>query len=406
MPNKPRTPLSLAIERQLHSMRVSGVTDAQIADASDMMAAVIEKSHMNDADLNALYVGDDPATRKFAFYKIEDDNLNHAFTQCFPPRMVTPGDSMQPIPLPPREWKAPETSQWRPGMLEREYLWKLSDAFADAGRSHHNPFDSEPYYPAAEFEKVSPPLSGDTQVLKAVYEGDNPGSETNYYFWYQKLPDGLEAVLKKLPSNFPLFDFGAPVTEAPESEPEDLKLLAQKAGEAHAPQEPLPAPADFGSNMDAVNSGRSVPRNQILVNEDAVLTGQNAMCVSAKVDMRYLAAVDCKADLEASLREAGISVLPLTKGSYPRLVLSIDTQSGTVSTGYQVQDYLVVSADLSFKRLYQNNVHGRPEKYIEGTVWKTAFYGTALHASEVRAAIKSQLINEFIRAYKSANNLP
>ena len=82
-------------------MRVSGVTDAQIADASDMMAAVIEKSHMNDADLNALYVGDDPATRKFAFYKIEDDNLNHAFTQCFPPRMVTPGDSMQPIPLPP-----------------------------------------------------------------------------------------------------------------------------------------------------------------------------------------------------------------------------------------------------------------------------------------------------------------
>jgi len=170
---------------------------------------------------------------------------------------------------------------------------------------------------------------------------------------------------------------------------------------------PFPVFVNNNGDIDAANSGTAVNTDEI-ADADDLLAGQNKMRVDVSITGdNDIAPSAYQSDIEASLRQAGITVLPDHPGIYPRLDLQIDVSFVDEGVGFSTRTYLLYTVQLNYVRLYSNHLHNRPEKYLAAVIWSDAYdaYQPALHSLAMRGEVDDHLTAHFIKAYKKANNI-
>lgn len=224
---KLRSEDSLAVERYLRSRLMGGATESQIIQLSDAIAekflgdiASEDRSHFisgtgneRQVVLGRLSLGTEGGPQDSKNRAME--KLMSEIQHMIPPRAVFFGlfewdpspyyrDKEKPLPA----IEGPIGEGYRPaGSLVREYLQSLKTVISDRS----------PNVPASEtaWNQIKELHPGD--ILVCTYQGGFRDTAWAELFWHKKSPDGLDRVLKILPSDHPIRRIGPARESAPAS---------------------------------------------------------------------------------------------------------------------------------------------------------------------------------------------
>jgi hypothetical protein len=219
-----RSETSLAIERYLRTRYQGGGTDAEIIALSDAMAARFDAASLSpDERESCMDRNGAPKLLLWTLHAKHPDadkpvmkDLVAEMNDCIPPRLCFDELFERPRqhefvdkPL-PTDKHAGLTPPSKAGMLASEHLVALEKAiyyiFDYNGHAGGNP--------AGSWDSVK--QFGSAKVLECVYRGEKVGSRIGTtYFWYERMPSGLEQALKTLPPDHAIRQIGPPLTAGP-----------------------------------------------------------------------------------------------------------------------------------------------------------------------------------------------
>ena len=156
-----------------------------------------------------------------------------------------------------------------------------------------------------------------------------------------------------------------------------------------------PAPAAAVSKLPPPDEGKGE-----LIDKQQSLAGQNEMQVEVEIPwLQDISEADLKSDLEARLKENGITVIPSDPNSRkPILKIYVGAFSGS---SYSV----VYSMDIQFIQFFPVKTAGRPTKYVKGATWEREYFGVigALITPQLRGIADKQLGSGFIAKWREVN---
>jgi hypothetical protein len=135
-----------------------------------------------------------------------------------------------------------------------------------------------------------------------------------------------------------------------------------------------------------------------------VLAGQNKMAVYVTISGdNDFSPSEVQSDVENSLRQAGITILPSSKRTYPQLWVSVDVT--TSQEGLNGPYFVIYDVAMKYQRLYSTQLANGGTKDVEATVWQTGAYGLmyAVQSMSIRSDEVGGMTNEFLKDYGEAN---
>jgi hypothetical protein len=163
------------------------------------------------------------------------------------------------------------------------------------------------------------------------------------------------------------------------------------------------APRDAVAVSSAPTPARTSAPSLEFINPALVLRGERAMSIRIFVDgIQDIPVSTYRADIEAQLRDAGITILP--DDQWPKLSLNINAMLQRDSARMPMTIFTV---ELEFRQYFPiQHEPGKPG-FVKATTWSTAKYGvmSSILALSVRS-YANDLTTEFIKKYKEANSAP
>jgi MFS family permease len=227
----PQSDNSLAVERYLRSRLVGGLTDKQVTQLSAAIAREFDAANIGPKQRSLCLTGEGDKRYLYLYIvhslasgeltpaetKEAANQLVMAILHMIPPRAVF-NDLFAPSPsiLDAKPMAAVDgdihLGPRKPGMLIREHLESFKHAiYYLTGQNKRNKES-----PLAYWSQVDNLKAGD--VLYCVYQTESADLISRpFYFWYQKVPDGLSDLLKTLPVDHPIRQIGPPRDSAPDS---------------------------------------------------------------------------------------------------------------------------------------------------------------------------------------------
>jgi hypothetical protein len=271
---------SLAVERYLRSRLVGGLTENQIIELSDSIAAKFDAADLPAKEREWCFWGKGDK-RKIALCKLDDfrsssslaspeakraaKQLMEEIMHMIPTRAVFSGlfsnsSSERPVksfpvetPLPPID--SPIGHGYRPaGALVRERLQSLETVIrimSDDNRTADRAFDMvKSLGDQANDSSLEQYRERGPAVLVCGYQGGFKDTSWKRLFWYKKDPDGLAQLLKTLPADHPIRQIGPIRDSAPatlelalQANPHSAdQLLKEIAEEKERAERPPPGP--------------------------------------------------------------------------------------------------------------------------------------------------------------------
>jgi len=241
---KARSENSLAVERYLRSRLVGGATENQIVQLSNAIAAKFDAADFPPKQRGYCITGagDQRMILLYMLNQLADGELSPPETKSaakqlrgtinhmIPPRAMFRGlfdDSPSPFSLGPPAKPLPavegpiDNDKRVAGSLSSEHLESFQKAIYEL--SGFMPPNNNKAFPVTYWNTVKEFQPG--YVLRCQYQGEYTDSVSRpYYFWYQKVPDGLNEVLHNIPTDHPIHQIGPPQDAAPSN-----LVLAMKA---------------------------------------------------------------------------------------------------------------------------------------------------------------------------------